>query len=151
MGYRSYRSDGAIRIIGPKDRMLAELGALALLGDEFMREALAEFIVADADDGKAVLGLDYEDWKWYESYPDISAFNRIWDHFGEIVDSRGESIFHGSFVRLGENEDDIERHEFGDRVWDLISVSRIIECAHSLDRNDDLRNNRLSAIEQETT
>jgi len=139
-----YQSDGGIRIVGPKDRMPAELGALALLGDEHIRDALKEFIVIADGKDEAVLGLDYCGWKWYESYPDIQAFEKIWAHFEDI------SVFCGAFIRFGENDDDTERRAFGDGGWDLLEYRRSYECTHALDSANDLRNNRLSAIEQET-
>lgn len=48
------------------------------------------------------------DWKWYESFPDVQAWNDLWDQMKEI---KGIS---GYFCRVGEELDDIEEREFGE-------------------------------------
>ena len=48
------------------------------------------------------------DWKWYPDYPDVQAWNKLWDSMQEI-----EGIS-GYFVRVGEEQADIEEMEFGD-------------------------------------
>ena len=145
-----YRSSGAIRIVGPKDRMLAELGALALLGDEYIRDALKEFIVEADGENEAILGLDFAGWKWYESYSDIQAFEKIWHLFESIEDDGQIQVFSGAFLRFGENDDDTEQRVFGDEGWGLIEYQRSYECAHVLHSKNDLRNNRSSSNEQES-
>ena len=47
------------------------------------------------------------DWKWYESYDDVQAWNELWESMQEI-----EGIS-GYFCRVGEEANDIEEHEFG--------------------------------------
>ena len=57
-------------------------------------------------DGKFILyGAD---WKWYPDYEDVQAFDRM---FEDMQDIEGIS---GYFLRVGEERDDIEEHEFGD-------------------------------------
>ncbi len=146
-----YRSDVAIRIIGPRDRMLAELSGLLLVGDHYMREALDEFTVMPLHTDEAVLALNYESWKWYSGYEDVQAFEKIWSHFHEIVDDEGNGIFCGAFLRIGENDDDVEQRSFGEGSWDLIRFSRTFECEHVLDPTKDLRNNRSSTVDTQTT
>ena len=145
-----YRSDGAIRIAGPKDRMLAELGALALLGDEHIRDALKELIVEADGEDEAVLGLDYSGWKWYDSYSSIQAFEKIWDLFENVEDDEQTPVFSGAFIRFGENDDDTEYRTFGDEGWELLECRRSYTCRHNLDSANDLRNNRPPPNEQET-
>lgn len=48
------------------------------------------------------------DWKWYPSYPDVQAWDKLWENMQDI-----EGIS-GYFVRVGEESDDIEEMEFGD-------------------------------------
>jgi hypothetical protein len=48
------------------------------------------------------------DWKWYDSYPDVQAWNELWENMQDI-----EGIS-GYFVRVGEERDDIEETHFGD-------------------------------------
>ena len=48
------------------------------------------------------------DWKWYPDYPDVMAWDEMWNAMQDI-----EGIS-GYFCRVGENLDDIETDEFGD-------------------------------------
>ena len=66
---------------------------------------------ADADsfgwqDGKFILYGN--DWKWYPDYDDVKAWNELWEQMQSI-----EGIS-GYFVRVGEENDDIEEMQFGD-------------------------------------
>jgi hypothetical protein len=66
---------------------------------------------ADADsfgwkDGAFI--MHGNDWKWYPDYPDVMAWNEMWESMQEI---KGIS---GYFCRVGEELDDIETEEFGD-------------------------------------
>jgi hypothetical protein len=48
------------------------------------------------------------DWKWYPDYPDVMAWNEMWEQMQAI-----EGIS-GYFVRVGEERDDVVETEFGD-------------------------------------
>ena len=48
------------------------------------------------------------DWKWYPDYPDVMAWDEMWDAMQDI-----EGIS-GYFCRVGEETDDIVQIEFGD-------------------------------------
>jgi len=48
------------------------------------------------------------DWKWYPDYDDVKAWNELWEQMQDI-----EGIS-GYFVRVGEENDDIEEMQFGD-------------------------------------
>jgi hypothetical protein len=48
------------------------------------------------------------DWKWYPDYEDVQAWNELWENMQDI-----EGIS-GYFVRVGEENDDIEEMQFGD-------------------------------------
>ena len=48
------------------------------------------------------------DWKWYEDYEDVKAWNELWHSMRQV-----EGIS-GYFCRVGEESDDIEEHNFGD-------------------------------------
>jgi hypothetical protein len=47
-------------------------------------------------------------WKWYSDYDDVKAWNEMWEQMQSI-----EGIS-GYFVRVGEENDDIEEMQFGD-------------------------------------
>ena len=48
------------------------------------------------------------DWKWYEDYEDVKAWNELWHSMRQV-----EGIS-GYFCRVGEEQNDIEEMEFGD-------------------------------------
>jgi hypothetical protein len=48
------------------------------------------------------------DWKWYSDYPDVQAWDEMWNAMQDI-----EGIS-GYFCRVGEERDDVEQDEFGD-------------------------------------
>lgn len=69
-----------------------------------------------------------DDWKWYESYPDIIFLEALFDEFEELVigDDASNTSYALEFVRLGEESDDIEERMRGaieGRTW----ISRCIE------------------------
>jgi hypothetical protein len=77
------------------------------------------------------------DVKWYDSYPEVIAFEQFWDSFGNLCtkhipdapaeDADTESVdWAAEFIRLGENVDDVEDRSSGEADW-LLRVSRTIE------------------------
>ena len=48
------------------------------------------------------------DWKWYESYDDVKAWEELWEQMQGV---KGVS---GYFCRVGEEYNDIEEREFGE-------------------------------------
>ena len=59
--------------------------------------------------------FECQDWKWYESYPDIIFLEQLFDEFEELVigDDRSETSYALEFVRIGEDTDDIEERMRG--------------------------------------
>lgn len=115
-----YNSSGAVRIVGPKDQMLAQLVALKLADQdqEGLEEALKECkLVQSTDEEALMLGWEING-KWYDTYADVQAFSRIWDHFADMED------FTGSWVRIGEEDSDVEQKHFGDDPWQLVDYVR---------------------------
>ena len=54
----------------------------------------------------------------------------------------------GSFIRLGENDDDIEQKTIGDDGWELINVVRYIELGFNHGENDeDIRGDMHKKVE----
>jgi hypothetical protein len=68
-----------------------------------------------------------DDWKWYDSYPDIIFLEALFDEFEELLigDDASNTSYALEFVRLGEESDDIEERMRGaieGRTW----ISRCI-------------------------
>jgi hypothetical protein len=71
--------------------------------------------------------FECQDWKWYDSYPDIQFLENLFDEFEELVigDDASNTSYALEFVRLGEESDDIEERMRGaieGRTW----ISRCI-------------------------
>lgn len=72
--------------------------------------------------------------KWYDSYPEVMAFEQFWDSFEKLCGRdkwtapEGDEpvLWAAELIRLGENHDDIEERCLGEADW-LIRVSRTIE------------------------
>ena len=56
-----------------------------------------------------------DDWKWYDSYPDIQFLEALFDEFEELVigDDASNTSYALEFVRIGEETDDIEERMRG--------------------------------------
>jgi hypothetical protein len=68
-----------------------------------------------------------DDWKWYDSYPDIIFLEALFDEFEELLigDDASNTSYALEFVRIGEESDDIEERMRGaieGRTW----ISRCI-------------------------
>ena len=70
------------------------------------------------------------DLKWYESYPEVVAFDAFWEKFCELADESQEGDepvdWACEFVRIGENTDDIEEKSSNEAEW-LLQVNRVID------------------------
>lgn len=69
--------------------------------------------------------LHAESWKWYDSYEDIQWFEALWDEAAEM-EADGSKLA-GRFMRVGENDDDVEDRAFGDPDWDKVQLVRYLE------------------------
>ena len=126
-----YRSDVYMCITGPKDTILAGIAALRIEGDQVMHAVLDEWSCTQChespDRAVLVLGGQGTDWKWYEDYLDVRAHTAVFGYFAELSESDEE--LHGIFIRIGEDDDDIESREFNEG-YELGSVERRIDRAY---------------------
>jgi hypothetical protein len=102
---------------------------------EFVRSRVEAYSGEAADHVKAAFSYDgwgvkfkADDWKWYDSYPDIQFLEKLFDEFDEVFigDKGHESGYALEYVRVGEETEDIEERHLGSiegRTW----VSRTIE------------------------
>jgi hypothetical protein len=114
-----YRSDVAVAIYGD-DRSPEKYETLKLLMNTTFKDVNDEND-ADWHDSKCVLMFQARDVKWYESYPEVSRFMKMLDEIGELEG------FNYEFLRIGEDDDDIERKIGGENCDCILSVSRAIE------------------------
>lgn len=109
MGYRSY---GAICIEGPEKDMTVLLAKTRMLG-ETAKPIFGEDgsrVTIKTKDGITRWELEFDNWKWYHSYPDIIAFENFWDEA-----SMNDNL-QGFRWRQGEEDMDLETHEFGGSI-----------------------------------
>ena len=138
MGYRSrivaaFYSQTPTDIEG--DVEVAKARNIATL-DMFMRENFPSDALGDIErittrHGRVVWQFTAEDVKWYESYPEVQKFEEFWERFCSLAnweDGKGEDPVFWSceFMRLGENDDDVESRASTDAEW-LLRLSRSIE------------------------
>jgi len=76
---------------------------------------------ATVEIGKGYIYVRYEDVKWYEDYEDVKAVNNAIASFGECFNTADYDHMTGKWemVRLGENDDDLERSGSPHHDWRL--------------------------------
>ena len=89
---------------------------------EFVRSRVEAFVGEGADHVRDAFdysgwGVKFEcqDWKWYDSYPDIQFLEKLFDEFEELVigEDSSETPYALEFVRIGEEIEDIEQRYRG--------------------------------------
>lgn len=117
-----YRSDGLWIIKGHKDDVIAALAAARMNVPPPEGEycSLDNFEVYTSGD-TGYIKFQYEGLRWYDGYADVEWFNRLWAFWSD------DEKLNGTRVRVGENDDDIDRDTFGDD-WPEIYVQRVIEA-----------------------
>jgi hypothetical protein len=77
------------------------------------------------DDDKFIFYVD--DVKWYESYPDVQAMEKLYEFVEELNnESELHSLYSGMFCRIGEEANDTEQRCFGDDPWSEMWLVRDI-------------------------
>jgi hypothetical protein len=119
-----YRSDLMAVFYAPKDNA----PMLKLYVDENFPEDLAGELKPIDNGRHAGYMFEGRGWKWYESYPEVVAFNRFVANFLELADGEdaSERAWAYEFVRIGEDSDDVEE-TYSDHSHYLIRISRAID------------------------
>lgn len=118
-----YRSNGGMVIFGPEDAMTAHLFRLKATKTHGGPWTCDEVRIVKKD-GQLIWMLEYFDWKWYPSYPDVEEFERIWR---ESVTADEKLDIQGYRWRFGEDDDDTEQESFGFMDEDYDSFRVVIE------------------------
>jgi len=67
------------------------------------------------------------DVKWYESYPDVQAMEKLFSFVEELSrESEMQSWYSGMLLRIGEEDSDVEQKSFGDEPWSRMWLVRAI-------------------------
>lgn len=143
-----YRSDVMMCIVGKEEDMKTQLASLMLTSTPVIQEALREMVLAPYSHSHFMppdipyLSLTYqnEGSKWYSKYSDVKAFMAIWSHFQDL--DVEVSPFDGAFIRVGEEDNDIESEYFGDFSHNLGYAHTSIHCSAATEPSKDIRHNR---------
>jgi hypothetical protein len=134
MGYRSevkivfYLTKGTIDTPPTEDNPLVPFAALKLWFEENYPIMVAkDEWGAEIDYGDDYILLKYTDVKWYSSYDHVVAIEAVFEKFSDTF--RSDDLCHRAqyeIVRIGENDDDIERECSGYADHRLYVVRDII-------------------------
>jgi hypothetical protein len=123
-----YRSDVAMIIVGPADRLKALYTEFTLYwsgktyGEGFADGHLPidlSFVQFKFDAKTPHIQMHGEGWKWYDSYLDVQAVEWLWQRAEQISAEEEDVPIGGRFVRTGEDVDDTDVRHFGRDVYDL--------------------------------
>ena len=83
---------------------------------------------AEVDEVRLRINFVADDVKWYPSYPDVACHDALIDLADEWAnDESNNSEIAYRFVRIGEEQEDIETKTNGSASWDWVNVARSIE------------------------
>ena len=121
MGYRSEIT--AVFYTNKKD----EWPLLKLFVDENFPKDLANCLRVECEEKRGRWGFVFrvDDYKWYESYPEVQEFNEFEDRFSGM-EKCIEGTWACEFVRIGEETNDIEERNSNHADY-ILRVVRHIE------------------------
>lgn len=120
-----YRSQVAFAICGKKEDVIPVLMTLRLEGSAATKEALND-LSASEHDGWLTLSFYTKNIKWYDGYADVDALKAIYEKFKDEENADERRRFDGAFVRVGEDDNDIETDYWGDDPYSLVSLNRAV-------------------------
>ena len=135
MGYRS-EVMAAFYVNAAEDKRADALQALRAWymlnkGEcEAQDKSSAEWLFYCFREVKSGYVFEAEHTKWYDSYEEIQMFNALVDSFKNafIENMTHEEVNHAyEFIRIGEEDDDIQREEEGASDY-VLNVQRSISC-----------------------
>lgn len=78
-------------------------------------------------DDTMVLKFSMEDVKWYDSYSEVQAFTQMMNEF-DAANEDGIPGYCTEFMRIGEDDDDVECTRTGNAPHYYLSMRRSIDC-----------------------
>jgi len=79
-----------------------------------------------SDDGQLTIRFSDSSTKWYDSYESVKALTALYNAFKETAETEASDI-NGGFMRIGEEDTDIESYHYGADPYDLVQLNRSIE------------------------
>jgi len=129
-----YYSEVRYLVVGAEEVMTAMLAAWRL-SDEDAAEQLAEVTITPYRENMLLLSFHMDNGKWYDRYSDVSMHKRFLN-FTEDYEVEGV------FLRMGEDDADIESSSYGQADYDLdqyLYTSRAMHCDITVDPDNDIR------------
>lgn len=120
-----YRSDVRSIIYGTPDRVLAFWTKHKLSGNLMLKDhpdEISRYHVQTGTHAENIVGiidLEVQSWKWYEGYEHVDAWTQMY------LDAQPFGLEY-EFIRVGEEEGDIERHSSEDAQGYLYTRTEII-------------------------
>jgi len=128
-----YRSDVKIVVLTSSKEAMDDLLAVYAMLPEVQKEGGFEELGwerYELGEGR-VLTYEADDVKWYDSYEHTQAVMRLLDDVHTFNQERSEDVYAARFVRIGEEYDDIEVHNYGDDyeydMHEILPVHRVAE------------------------
>ena len=122
-----YRSDVCLTFYCAKGDM--NYAALKFWVEENMRDDLDSMDPMESVNWKGFV-FRWESVKWYDGYDDVDRVTKAMHNFCKVFELEADDDtpeFSYEFIRIGENDDDVEIERSRDAVG-LLSVHRSIEC-----------------------
>lgn len=121
-----YRSEGLWLIRGAREDILSAVVSARMNYPPPEGEQGFDIFEIYHKDGVGYIKLEYQGWKWYETYPYIQWLESLWDFWAQHERLSGRS------VRVGEDDDDNEVKDFGEDYIEVY-INRSIhtdECTY---------------------
>lgn len=120
-----YTSQVAFVVRGPQATMVSIITTYRLTYPNTVeaKNALGHCTYS-SDDGELTIRFSDDDIKWYSCYEDVKALMALFEAFEEFAD---DNDIIGSFMRIGEDDTDIETRRYGDDPYALMYLNRTIE------------------------
>lgn len=121
-----YRSEIGYVIQGPKEKLLPVLMTYRMTHSDpaEAKKALNDCTFA-VEDETLTIRFFGDGWKWYDSYPEVIAHVALFDAFTPLTDLDDCDVS-SAFIRIGEDDSDVESEYHGNDPYELIGLNRSI-------------------------
>jgi len=130
MGYRS----DVVALVYPENTMSADddqaaYDQLKVLMNTTFKDVMDDFgSCIEWLDKDRVMKFRVESYKWYDTYPEVQRFEAMLDTFCDYGDTDEIAGYCVEFMRVGEDNDDVEEEHTGENNQYYLSVRREIDC-----------------------
>ena len=134
-----YHSDVRMTICGPKPAMIKIWYLLRTeeISDDAKHILEPGWFRIAEEENDMIFCFEVTAAKWYDDFPEVMLINRLWDIAAE--EAVKEANLSGAYVRIGEDDADVEARYFGNDGYDLASVRRGFDTQYSRAELTDVR------------